>query len=411
MTEEVAAVDPGVALSGPSNYDPVQDMGFLDDPETPQVPSETSVVEAAPESPEGEGVKEAPAAPKSSVPFDVFKPKVAEPASKPEEPQVKPEDPLASYDPRKDPEAPIEVRRGDQKATNAWMKGKRHEKELESKLAEALKKLESQEAAPKEKAPDVEEFATLKRQLEEAEAKIGRLDLSQSRAFKAQFDSRIESEFNKGVAMLVRSGVPKEEAVSKMRDLARPGVSYDEIQEKLSEQPIALQGALYSLVTDLSAIHEQRQMALDDWRKTAPALKENENRISVAELSKAVVADTDAAVEQLRNEGSWMYKFSDGDEVWNSEVRKRVGMVHGILKASNPKEIVRYVADGIVAREYRKLFEASAEEVDRLCSELNARVRVTPGVGANGVRRGTAAPSKTGAISVDRWLDENITPD
>ena len=144
-------------------------------------------------------------------------PSTSEPEAKPDIPAVSdapPADVIKSKEPDPadipDPvDPPREVKEGETKAVNAWTHLKRENRELKEKLEAASK------ATPVEEA----DMVALREQLEEAEERLGQLDVTQTQEFKMQYVAPIETAFVKGVDMLQQAGKSEQDAVAIMREL------------------------------------------------------------------------------------------------------------------------------------------------------------------------------------------------
>lgn len=292
----------------------------------------------------------------------------------------------------------------DAKARHAWVTLRREARQFKTELDQARKDLDAAKAA---KPPEVEEVAKLKQQLSDYEDRIGKLDVTQSKTFQAQFDQPLNSLFTRSLSIMTKSGKDPRQARDLLLRVINPNASFEEIQSALSEEPVAVQGALFNNAVEMVELQKRRHAALSDWRSTAAALRENESRTSVAQLSQAIVADTTQAVEALRDEGSWLFMKSDVDQQWNTDVDQRIKAVHGILKMNNPADLVKYVADGVAARTYRQLHAAASTRVKELEAELARRNGVVPRMAGGGtVPTPQPASQKKAATDPKRFLDD-----
>lgn len=306
------------------------------------------------------------------IPEDVFNRTAPKPAE-----QVPPaDDDLAG--------APAEVRANpDSAAGKAWQALKQELKALKPQAAR-VKQLEDELTQLRQKAADPIAAAEVQRKLQEYEDKIGRLDLRESAAFKARYDGVMQHEFETGVQLLVRSGHDPETARSTMTDLIQSGGTPAEIESKLASLPVPVQGALFSKIARIADVAEERAQALNDWKTQRAALQDSQGRESMAALTQNIARDTEAAVESLRNEQNMLFMLSESDEQWNNQVHDRIRTVKAVLRDSKDSELVKYVADGVTAPVYRKLYSAEKTRADKLESELRAIRGAAPTLGTGG---------------------------
>lgn len=368
-----AAAAPAAPAAAPAPRTPVSevdrltamwDRGAAAAPATPAAPAAPAV----PVSVEGEG--EVP----DGVPADVMSKVTPAPAAAPAAPAT-PAAP-APLDIDKIPDTPPEAG-ATEKSVVTWKALKAEAKrarQLEQEMA-ALKK-----APP---PPEVEEVAALKQQLTELENKVGQYDLTATRAFQQRYDVPLNQMYQRGLQLLVRSGKSPEDAQKVLQNAYKGGLTQEAIESALADETPMVQGALFTLFTDVGTVLQQRQAAIQDWQATQAALKESEERGVVASTAENIVKDTSEAIEELRKEGNWLFMESETDQAWNQKVHDRIRAVHGVLKTAKPAEMVKYVADGLTARTLRQLYQAERERNAKLVAELNKRTGVRPDLGGS----------------------------
>ena len=304
--------------------------------------------------------------------------------------------------------APPEVA-SDPKAAHSWEILKRENKELKSKAARVAE-LEAQVAAAKaQKPPEIEALAQARQQIQALEDRIGQLDLRESSEFKQSYDAPIQALFSQAAHLLVRNGHDSGNAVSLVRKFLAPGTTDAEIQAELAELPGPAQAAVYQAVVGIQDLAAKRQTALTDWQATKAAQTEAQSRTGMLDLSKQIVEDTNAAVETLRGEQNWLFMESESDQEWNQKVHDRIRAVRAILRDSSQQDLVKYVADGVTAPHFRKLYLAERDRAARLQRELDLRVAAAPGITGHSGSSGAPAP-KRAAMSIDEGLDK-VFPD
>lgn len=351
----------------------------------------------APAPPETPGTPEAGASDldRLAPPPDVFKPKA---------PPAPPESALSDESLLEG--APTPVLR-DKKQLTTWTGLKREIKSLEQQLVERDRQI--QELSSRANAtPTVssDELAALQAKVSEYETRIGQLDVSQSKEFREKYDRNLDGMFARGVALMERAGVERELAIERMKGvLAAP--SMDGVQDLLGDLPLPVQGAVLNLHTDMQSLQEARTAAINSWRETQAALKEDAVRTQTAELTRRMDEGLATAVNEVREEGSWLFKASGTNPDWDAKVNDRIAAVRGILRASDPKTVAKYVAEGVAARTYRELYETAMTELVKVRSELGAVTQATPSVGVRGPAPvGMVKPAV--ARSVDEFFDREL---
>ena len=269
---------------------------------------------------------------------------------------------------------------------NAWAQIKAEKKALKEQLAarEAEILAAKQQLAAVQKPPEIEEIAKMKQQIEQYEDRLGQLDITQSATFQKTYDAPLNMLFDRGMRMLVKTGMDPNEARKLAISAIDPQIKTNERADMISEQPVAVQGALMNIFEEIVDVQNARAEAIKNWKETSAAMKDQEGRTSMADMSKSIVTDTEQAVDALKAEGNWLYMESQKPEhaEWNRQVQERVRAVHGILKTAKPADLVKYVADGVTARSFRDMYLKERSRADQLAKAFAERFGVIPGVGS-----------------------------
>lgn len=276
---------------------------------------------------------------------------------------------------------PEEIVRGSAKGKNAWSKIKAEKKQLSQKAKELEQKLKDAEArlstADQAKPPEMQQLLELQKQVAEYEDRIGQLDITQSREFKTRYDYPIERSIKRGEAILQRAGLQQADASALMGKLLDADAAT--VSELIADQPLPVQGSLFSLVTDVAEMRSDRESAVKNWRETRPALKEAETRNNEIVLAQNIENDTSEAVQQALKEGNFMYTRGDHMPAdWNAAVDERILMIKGILRTSKAPEMVKWVAEGVTAKDLREMLAKEHARANQLAQELNARANLRP---------------------------------
>jgi hypothetical protein len=278
-----------------------------------------------------------------------------------------------------DPPDPPDVKPGT-KASYAWQALKAEKKRIATELAEAKAALATAKVQP---VVEPEEVATLRSQLTEYEQKLGMYDLAETSEFRNRFDVPAQQAVRKGQALLQRAGKTPEQATALMRQLSNPGLTMEQVQDLVADEPIAIQGALVNLSADLGEIQSQRMDALKSWKDTRAALKIQEQRNMEVRLAEDIEAGTRVAHEQVVKEGNFMLMPSQDPE-WNNQVSQRLEAVRGIVKNGRKDELLKWVMEGITAKPLRELLANVHQLAEQRKAELDKLVAKTPGLRSGG---------------------------
>lgn len=277
-------------------------------------------------------------------------------------------------DPDDDDEEPPEIK-GSQKAKNSWQRIKQEKRELQDKLAQMQKDLEAARGA---KPPEMEQFVAMQKKLEEYENRIGQLDITQSSAFRQKYEVPLEVARRKGLSVLLRAGVEREPAEELIGRLLGSDVEMQEIEGLIADQPIAVQGALFSVASEYSEAAERREAAIKDWRNEQAALKASDDVEKDIVLARNVEAETSSAVQKALEAGNWLFAEVPDNPEWNKSVQERVRAVKGIMRSASRADLANWVVEGVTARIARDLFVRARKEYDELKSQFESVVGRTP---------------------------------
>jgi hypothetical protein len=252
-----------------------------------------------------------------------------------------------------------------------------------------VKALETEvERAKAAKPPEVDELIQMRKQMDAYEDRIGQLDITQTKAFKAQFDEQLNAVGNKGMSILQRAGMEKDQARALLVRVLDPQLSAQKMEALVSDQPMSVQGALLGVATEYADVLTRRDAAVTNWRDTKAALAAAETRDADIKLTVNVEADAETGVTQAVKDGNWLFTRASGDsaeaKAWNEQVDTRMKLVKTLLRSASRADLAKWVFEGVTARETRELFTKAVEERNDLLAKFNGVVARTPGLGANG---------------------------
>ena len=157
-------------------------------------------------------------------------------------------------------DAPPSVQ-NDARAAATWKTIKQAARAAEAKAValEAEKKQLSDalELAKVEKVPDITELADMKKQLDDAEAKLSQVSLEHSRAFRSRYDDQILSKKSAMASILTRVGQSDADAKALAEKLASPSTTVDDVQELLGGLPQVVQATLGQSAFDVQSIQQR----------------------------------------------------------------------------------------------------------------------------------------------------------
>jgi len=260
----------------------------------------------------------------------------------------------------------------DPKAAHAWQAVKSENKELKAKLAEI-------EAARAEGDP--EEVARLREQLSSYEEKLGQYDLTATKEFQQKFEAPTSHLRRRAVQLLQRGGKDEAAAEALVRKITDPGLSFDQVQDLLADEPLAVQGALVNIATELTDLEARKAEAVKNWKETRAALNVKQQRESEIRLAENIEQATQEAWQSAIKEGNFMLAPSQ-DAEWNKQVEQRVLAAKGIIRNAKPAELIKYVLEGITAAPLRQHLQQTYQVAEQRKAELEKVLGTSPKTGS-----------------------------
>ena len=288
----------------------------------------------------------------------------------------------------------------DPKAAHAWAELKGTNKALTAETAELTAKLE--EAT--KNSGTVEEIAKLRGQLEQYETRLGQLDLAATSGFKSKFETPMSKLVARGIALLKKTGMEDGEAGRIVAGVFQ-APTQDKVNELISDQDLSIQGALVMAASEYGELAGARKSALEDWKSSKAAVEEQTKRDQEVAFAQMAAKDLTEAIEQSRAEGNWMFKRTDGaNPEWDTNVDNLESTVMGLVKTAEPKEIMKWITEGVTAKPLRELFAQEQARSAKLQSELDAALGANPKLGADG-RPAPKAREPGKPMSADEYVN------
>ena len=244
------------------------------------------------------------------------------------------------------------------------------------------------------------ELEDARKRAEDLEGEIGRTNYEKSREYQERYVLPSQALVSRMKKILIQTGGHDEaEAVAVLqRFLSAPANHRADV---LSEEAVSVQGALLSSVADYDDVVENSKIALQHWRDHQAAVQEEHRRLEKAGLLKNLFEDTGKAAESLAAEGNVLFSKS-ADDTWNRQVDERIAAVRGALSATDPATIIKYVADGVTAPQWRDMYWTAVKAYQDLKSSAEQVVGAAAMVGGDAPAAVSGAPKpKTSKEALD----------
>lgn len=264
-----------------------------------------------------------------------------------------------------------EIAKFDPKSKAAIIKERAANKQLREEI-EALRNKPASSTSDEELAQLRQKVTEYETKYSDLEQRIGEVSLAESPAFKDAFDNKITALYQRGMKILMQDGLAQEDAhkiIQAAATIARPS----EREALFSNEASGVAVTLATLFNSVDELKENRQVALTNWKATKVAQEESSSQNMTFASRTRIKQDVAEAVQVLRSEKNGFYMESPANQEWNQGVQQRVSLLEGVLQRSDPKQIVRLVADGLTAPEFRKLYTALSAKYNTLKAEVDAR--------------------------------------
>ncbi len=302
------------------------------------------------------------------------------------------------------------VRKGAE-AVNTWKAARLEAKQLKQKLEDierdrSVKEVELSELKQKlERAPSEDKLKELESKVAKYEDELGRIDITRSKHFKDQYERPVNELFSKVVKTFMKAGRDERRALELARSVFRPGMSDPNTLERaIPEESSVVIGAISTLLEDRDVLVAKYDEAVQNWRQTREAAQAEESRQAASEIGSMLTKSAQQAFTEVSKDGSWL--FTEGeDEEWNKGVKARKDAVMGYLRAGQPSELARLIAEGVASPVYRRGYETIKVAYDDLMAKYQGLVGRRPGVASHSADRGTPAPVGDAPKSVADFVD------
>lgn len=302
----------------------------------------------------------------------------------PAKPEIKPDAPPADQAPKPE-EKPAEripesIQTKDPKANHAFAQLRHEVSELNRKLSEQTAELERYRSG-QAKAPEIEaklaEIQTQhQKEKEELEARLGQYDLAATKAFQMKYDVPLRAMLGRASTMLQRAGVSKEDADQLASELVQKPTL--DRANQLTEVVPALAGALVNLYEDFDEVRGNRDAALRDWKSSKAALGVDERQMQQAKALELAEGLVSQVLKQQEETGNPFFRRSAAKPDWNKKVDALSEQFKGILKTGDQVTLANLVAEGLTAREYRKMWESTRQRLAALEAEVKEKFGMQP---------------------------------
>lgn len=226
---------------------------------------------------------------------------------------------------------------------------------LETQLHEALalknKYFENGELK-KEYRENTGETETLKRQLAEANEKLGKLSLEEDPAFKAKYNGRMSAVKNQIEKIAKEFGADREvvDKIAKMNWRDRHAYL-------IAQLPDAVH-VIEPLCAQFDQIEEQRKTDLQNHETTRQQLDVEKGAHIEQAVREAKESYYSTCMRELEDEKHFLLNVVPGNETWNEGVQKVRTAMRQMLDLTDPKAQSKALMKAVTSDIYRDLFLA-----------------------------------------------------
>ena len=219
-----------------------------------------------------------------------------------------------------------------------------------------------------------EKLAAEQRRAADLEERLGKLDLTQSPAFRQKYDAPIESIRAAIAQTLVQNGLQQQAA----DELAKSVVLADNATQVpqlpgVSELPAAVQGMLMYKFNEADALWAQRNQAITDWRATRTGLEQTQVREDAVVSAQRRSELANASLDVLSR---IVPQFVWADPAFEQLRTTEVDKVKAWYGQAKDEQIAAAAIEGALVAPYAyKLIEGLSNKVLELQGVIDARTR------------------------------------
>ena len=203
----------------------------------------------------------------------------------------------------------------------------------------------------------------------ELETRLGQMDLSQSREFRATYDAPLMTVKADIARALVTAGVQEVDAEQQAEDI----MMSDQPESLIAKFPATLQGMILYKLKDAEALWSKRAQALDDWRTTQQGLEEVSVRDNFVASAERRAKLADVAFEKLSKIAPTM-QWSDPE--YDTKKTEAIARAKAWYQHASDEQVATAAMEGFMAPfAYDEIARLSRQNAE-LRSQLDGRLRM-----------------------------------
>lgn len=251
--------------------------------------------------------------------------------------------------------------------------------DLEKKLADAENRLKTMASNSESEA--------LKKQVEELDAVVQKVALTEHPKFRAAFDLKIEQEIVGAAKFVKKEDAAEVQALLSLPESAQRNRRLNEI---VGELETIEAGKFQSAVDRVDRLTAERAHELANWKanKQVMAQMTEAEQKQTLEQRQRLIDNAYKAVETKFSDpekGIELFRRVEGNDEWNRAVDARLAHVRKLTESElRPDDIAEMAAWAMSGNEYRKMFLSQRVLVKRLQEEIQALKGGEPGLGEAG---------------------------
>jgi hypothetical protein len=275
--------------------------------------------------------------------------------------------------------APVPPQASNKEMNFAALRAKAEAAELEVKtLKERLAKTydeQGQLILPDDVKKQIEERD---QRITKMEEELGRDNVLRSPKFQREYLAPINATFDK-----MQTAIKQFEGNEKLAERL-VGMSIKERYQTLTQELPEAVSVVLPMLSQLDDQLRTRDVALQEFQKTATALKQTEMVQQQEQIRSLQTAARDKVLAKMEAEGHFMFRALPGNQDWNAKVDQFKGAVNTLIQCNDIELQTEALALAVTAPVYRALYEEAQAEVARLTQELQGRRGAVPQIPLGG---------------------------
>jgi len=235
-----------------------------------------------------------------------------------------------------------------------------------------------------------------KQLIEQYEERLGKLDLTQTRAFQQQYDEPMNRQIDAARNLAEKMGLEKTIVDQALQRPTKDRLTF------LSEEASSIAPTLMAMLEGVESLKGQREAAIENWKATQAALGEKSQSQQRQEQEKTLRESITQALGAMQDERNIFFLPSKKNENWTAAGKQLAKTAEGIVRSGDMQSITKAVFDGVSAPKYREMVDKLSKQVKSLKAEIaqrnGSRARVGGGAGDTS---DTGKPERGKAMSAE----------